>query len=481
MTIAVTRTGVPATSPAAGNAAPDGTVQYLSVGALELESGAVLPEVVLAYETWGTLNADASNAVLIEHALTGDTHVTRGAGGEPGWWEQLAGPGAPVDTDRYFVVSINILGGCYGSTGPSTPAPDGRPWGSRFPLVTLRDSTAAEARLADALGIHRWHAVLGGSLGGARALEWAVSYPERVRRCAVIAVGAYSTAEQIAFAQAQTLAIRQDPRFNGGDYYGGPEPHEGLALARRIAHITYRSAAELEGRFGRTGQDGETPLAPGPLSGRGRYQVESYLERVRRCAVIAVGAYSTAEQIAFAQAQTLAIRQDPRFNGGDYYGGPEPHDGLALARRIAHITYRSAAELEGRFGRAGQDGETPLAAGPLSGRGRYQVESYLDHQGNKLVQRFDANSYIAITEALMSHDVARGRGSLQQALAGATAEFFIAAVDSDRLYFPEQSRELAAALPGEVPVHVISAPIGHDGFLTEIGQLGGVLREAFFA
>ena len=381
MTIAVTRTGVPATSPAAGNAAPDGTVQYLSVGALELESGAVLPEVVLAYETWGTLNADASNAVLIEHALTGDTHVTRGAGGEPGWWEQLAGPGAPVDTDRYFVVSINILGGCYGSTGPSTPAPDGRPWGSRFPLVTLRDSTTAEARLADALGIHRWHAVLGGSLGGARALEWAVSYPERVGRCAVIAVGAYSTAEQIAFAQAQTLAIRQDPRFNGGDYYGGPEPHDGLALARRIAHITYRSAAELEGRFGRTGQDGETPLA----------------------------------------------------------------------------------------------------AGPLSGRGRYQVESYLDHQGNKLVQRFDANSYIAITEALMSHDVARGRGSLQQALAGATAEFFIAAVDSDRLYFPEQSRELAAALPGEVPVHVISAPIGHDGFLTEIGQLGGVLREAFFA
>ncbi|MFS0715981.1 homoserine O-acetyltransferase [Arthrobacter sp. 1P04PC] len=382
MTIAVTRTGVPATSPAAGNTAvPDGTVQYVSVGALELESGAVLPEVVLAYETWGTLNADASNAVLIEHALTGDTHVTRGAGGEPGWWEQLAGPGAPVDTDRYFVVSINILGGCYGSTGPSTPAPDGRPWGSRFPLVTLRDSTAAEARMADALGINRWHAVLGGSLGGARALEWAVSYPERVGRCAVIAVGAYSTAEQIAFAQAQTLAIRQDPRFNGGDYYGGPEPHEGLALARRIAHITYRSAAELEGRFGRTGQDGETPLAPGPLSGRGRYQ----------------------------------------------------------------------------------------------------VESYLDHQGNKLVQRFDANSYIAITEALMSHDVARGRGSLQQALAGATAEFFIAAVDSDRLYFPEQSRELAAALPGEVPVHVISAPIGHDGFLTEIGQLGGVLREAFFA
>ncbi|NUU32333.1 homoserine O-acetyltransferase [Arthrobacter sp. C9C5] len=393
MTIAVTRTGVPESKSSTANAGttmaaavpdgavPDGTVQYLPIGSLTLESGATLPEVTLAFETWGTLNADASNAVLIEHALTGDTHVTRGAGEEPGWWEQLAGPGAPVDTDKYFVVSINILGGCYGSTGPSTPAPDGRPWGSRFPLVTLRDSTAAEARLADALGISSWYAVLGGSLGGARALEWAVSYPARVQRCAVISVGAHSTAEQIAFAQAQTLAIRQDPHFNGGDYYGGPEPHAGLALARRIAHITYRSAAELDGRFGRNAQAAEAPLE----------------------------------------------------------------------------------------------------AGSLAGRGRYQVESYLDHQGNKLVRRFDANSYIAITEALMSHDVSRGRGSLAQAVSLATAEFFVAAVDSDRLYFPAQSRELADALPGEVPVHVIEAPIGHDGFLTEIGQLSEQLRGNFFA
>ena len=383
MTIAVSRTGVPENkrSTVPDGAVPDGTVQYLPIGPLALESGATLPEVTLAYETWGTLNADASNAVLIEHALTGDTHVTRGAGEEPGWWEQLAGPGAPVDTDKYFVVSINILGGCYGSTGPSTPGPDGRPWGSRFPLVTLRDSTAAEARLADALGIASWYAVLGGSLGGARALEWAVSYPDRVRRCAVIAVGASSTAEQIAFAQAQTLAIRQDPHFNGGDYYGGPEPDAGLALARRIAHITYRSAAELDGRFGRNAQAAEAPLE----------------------------------------------------------------------------------------------------AGSLAGRGRYQVESYLDHQGNKLVRRFDANSYIAITEALMSHDVTRGRGSLEQAVSRATAEFFVAAVDSDRLYFPAQSRALADALPGEVPVHVIEAPIGHDGFLTEIGQLSEQLRGNFFA
>jgi homoserine O-acetyltransferase/O-succinyltransferase len=282
-----------------------------------------------------------------------------------------------VDTTRFFVVSINIVGGCYGSTGPSSTAPDGKPWGSRFPLVTLRDSTVAEARLADQLGIGSWFAVLGGSMGGARALEWAVTFPERVQRCAVISVGAASTAEQIAFAQAQTLAIRQDANFNGGDYYGGPSPEEGLALARRIAHITYRSPMELDGRFGRA------PQAP----------------------------------------------------------------------------------------------ESPLQGEQLGARGRYQVESYLDHQGTKLVHRFDANSYIAITEALMSHDICRGRGSLVQTLSGSSARFFVAAVNSDRLYFPSQSRELARALPGEVDVHLIEAPIGHDGFLTEIGQLGNQLRE----
>ncbi len=371
MTVTVARTTVP----------EHGIVRYASIGGLKLEAGGYLPDVTLAYETWGTLNEDGSNAILIEHALTGSTHVTRGDTEEPGWWEQLAGPGAPVDTNRFFVVSINIVGGCYGSTGPSSLAPDGAPWGSRFPLVTLRDSTVAEARLADQLGIGSWFAVLGGSMGGARALEWAVMYPERVRRCAVIAVGAASTAEQIAFAQAQTLAIRQDANFNGGDYYNGPAPEEGLALARRIAHITYRSPVELDGRFGRAPQEPESPL----------------------------------------QGEQLAAR------------------------------------------------------------GRYQVESYLDHQGAKLVQRFDANSYIAITEALMSHDICRGRGSLAQTLSSVNARFFVAAVDSDRLYFPSQSRELARALPGEVDVHLIEAPIGHDGFLTEIGQLGSQLREHLLA
>ncbi|WP_077489125.1 homoserine O-acetyltransferase MetX [Sinomonas mesophila] len=359
----------------------EGVLRTVAVGALQLEAGGALPEVELAYETWGTLNADASNAVLIQHALTGDTHVARGQGDEPGWWDALVGPGKPVDTDKYFVVSANMLGGCYGSTGPASPDPQGTPWGSRFPFVTIRDSVRAEARLADRLGIRRWHAVVGGSMGGARALEWAATYPDRVAHCVVVAIGAYSTAEQIALAQAQLLAIRQDPAYRDGDYYGGPAPEAGLGLARRIAHISYRSEAELNFRFGRRGQGAENPL------------------------------------------------------------------------------------------------EAPRGA---AARGRYQVESYLDHQAAKLVRRFDANSYVALTEALMSHDVGRGRGGVARALAASKAEFFLASVNSDRLYFPAQSDELARALPGEVPVHAIDAQIGHDGFLTEIGQLGGELRRRVF-
>ncbi|SDH94409.1 homoserine O-acetyltransferase [Arthrobacter subterraneus] len=355
-------------------------VQRRAIGPVTLEAGGHLSDVVLAYETWGTLNEDASNAVLVEHALTGSSHVARGESGEDGWWDSLVGPGKTIDTDRFYVVSINMLGGCYGSTGPASLDPEGRPWGSRFPFVTIRDSVRTEALLADQLGIAAWHSVIGGSMGGARALEWAVTYPERVQRCAVIACGAASTAEQIAFAQAQVQAIRLDPQFAGGDYYGSPGPEAGLGLARRIAHITYRSEAELSHRFGRAAQGIEEP-----------------------------------------------------------------------------------------FGSAVPDG-----------RGRYQVESYLDHQADKLVRRFDANSYVILTEALMSHDVARDRGGLADALADTTARFFIAAVDSDRLYWPAQSHELASALPGNVPVHTITSPIGHDAFLTEIAQLEPALVAAFY-
>ncbi|WP_051389113.1 homoserine O-acetyltransferase MetX [Arthrobacter sp. 35W] len=383
----------PGTSPAS-----DGELRYAQIGALALEAGGTLEGVSLAFETWGTLNADASNAVLIQHALTGSTHVSRGATDEDGWWEGLVGPGRTIDTGTFFVVAVNIVGGCYGTTGPSSIAADGTPYGSRFPFTTIRDSVAAEAKLADLLGIGSWYAVIGGSMGGARALEWAATFPERVRRCAVVASCAASTAEQIAFAQAQVLAIRQDPHFAGGDYYDGAAPTAGLGLARRIAHITYRSEAEMAVRFGRSAQPGEDPVGAGRLTPSGA-------------------------------------------SAGP--GGSAGHGA-------------SAAE-------------------------RYQVESYLDHQARKLVGRFDANSYIAITEALMSHDVARGRGPLESALAAtAGVEFLVAAVTSDRLYFPEQSGALAAALPGEVPVHSIDSPIGHDGFLTETGQLGTLLRKSFF-
>lgn len=364
-----------------------GVVRSARLGDLPLEAGGVLPNITVAYESWGTLNADGSNAVLIQHALTGSTHVSRGDSGEDGWWEGLVGPGAVIDTDRYFVVAANMLGGCYGSTGPSSIAEDGRPYGSRFPFVTIRDSVLAESLLADRLGIRRWHAVLGGSMGGARALEWAATFPDRVARCAVIAACAASTAEQIAFAQAQVLAIRQDPHFAGGDYYDGVAPTAGLGLARRIAHITYRSEAELAARFGRSPQPGETP--------------------------------------------------------------------------VGHNRVRPSDEQAGLH--------------------RYQVESYLDHQGNKLVGRFDANSYIAITEALMSHDVGRNRGGVAPALAGtAGTEFLVVAVSSDRLYLPEQSEQLAAALPGTVPVRRIDSPIGHDAFLTEVDALARLLQKSFF-
>jgi homoserine O-acetyltransferase len=237
---------------------------------LSLELGANLGDVTVAYETWGSFSPDRDNAVLVMHALTGDSH----ASGSGGWWDGLIGPGAAIDTDRWFVVCPNVLGGCQGTTGPSSPTADARPWGSRFPELTVRDQVAVEAALADHLGIARWAAVVGGSMGGMRALEWAVTYPNRVSRLIAIACGAAATAEQIALCAVQAIAIRSDPAFTGGDYYRGPGvgPAVGLGLARRIGHISYRCEPELAARFGREAQPG-----PGPLSG-GQYAVEGYLD-----------------------------------------------------------------------------------------------------------------------------------------------------------------------------------------------------------
>jgi homoserine O-acetyltransferase len=232
----------------------------------------------VAYETWGTLDDDGGNAIYVCHALTGDSHVTGSAGpghATGGWWDGLIGPGRPIDTDSWFVVCANVLGGCQGTTGPSSPAPDGRPWGGRFPVVTVADMVEVERRVADALGIDSWALMLGPSLGGMRVLEWLVRHPERVRGGLVLGTTASVTADQIGTHATQLAAIEADPAYRGGDYYDAPPgggPHVGMGVARRIAHLTYRSDTELDLRFGRDPQPGEDPYLGG------RFAIESYLD-----------------------------------------------------------------------------------------------------------------------------------------------------------------------------------------------------------
>lgn len=358
----------PAAPPVSGAWDPSrgpGQRRFVTLGDQVLESGRTLTDVRLAYESWGTPDPDGGNVVLVLHALTGDSHVLGPAGPahpSAGWWEDLIGPGRAIDTGRWCVVAPNVLGGCQGSTGPASPAPDGRPWGSRFPLLTVRDQVEAERALLDALGIGRLALVIGGSMGGMRAVEWAVSHPDRVERLAVIASSARASADQIAWNAVQLAAIRGDAGFHGGDYY-------------------------------------------------------------------------------------------------DRAPGEGPHRGLGTARRVAHTTYRTAEELEARFSNRPQDGEDPL-----DGSGRHQVTSYLDHHANKLARRFDANSYLALTQAMNGHDVGRGRGGVPAALAGVRARTLVVAIDSDRLFPPALVEEIARGVP-EARFRIASSPIGHDAFL----------------
>jgi homoserine O-acetyltransferase len=258
---------------------PVGQRRFVSLGPQRLEAGGALPAVRVAYETWGRLDEDAGNAVLVLHALTGDSHVTGSAGpGHPtsGWWSGIVGPGLAIDTDRWFVLAPNMLGGCQGTTGPASQGPGGREWGPRFPYLTIRDQVTTQAALADALGIRRFAAVVGGSMGGMQALEWAVGHPDRVERVAVLAAPAVSDADEIALGSVQAEAIRMDPGFRSGEYYeagDGGGPHAGLALARRLALLSYRSPHELNERFHRSWQSELSPLG-----GRGRFAVESYLD-----------------------------------------------------------------------------------------------------------------------------------------------------------------------------------------------------------
>ena len=345
---------------------------------LKLEAGGALETATVAYETWGERAPDAANAILVLHALSLDSHAAGPAGpghGDVGWWDGTVGPGCAIDTDRFFVVCPNVLGGCQGTTGPSSDAPDGRPYGSRFPVTTIRDQVALEVALADQLGIDRWHAVIGGSMGGMRVLEWAVGQRDRVERAVIISVGAQATAEEIALCHVQMRAIRADPKWRGGDYYDA-EPGDG------------------------------------------------------------------------------------------------PHEGLAVARGIGHISYRTELELAARFGRDHQPGEEPFVGG------RYAVESYLDYQGDKLVRRFDANTYLVLSEAMNHHDVGRDRGGIAAALATVTADVTIAGMSSDWLYPVRLQQELGELIPTSSAVEIVQTISGHDGFLVETELLGRIIRRA---
>lgn len=362
---------------------PVGRRRFVQVGDVDLDLGGTIPEIRVAYETWGELAPDGSNAVLVLHALTGDSHVTGAAAPghpTPGWWDEVIGPGRDIDTDRWFVVCPNVLGGCQGTTGPSSLAPDGRPWGSRFPRITVRDQVEVERRVADHLGVDTWAAVVGGSMGGMRVLEWGVTHPDRVRGIAPLAVSATATADQIALQSIQIDAIRVDPVFRGGDYL-------------------------------------------------------------------------------------VDVRNDPEH-------APGPTAGLAIARRLAHFSYRSAEELDVRFGRRPQGKEDPLRGG------RYEVQSYLEYHGAKLARRFDAASYVTLTQSMNTHDVGRDRGGSLAALRRVDAEVVIAGVDSDRLYPLGEQHRLAHLLgvPGG-RAKVVRSPHGHDGFLIERDQVGRLLAD----
>ncbi|MCV7355627.1 homoserine O-acetyltransferase MetX [Mycolicibacterium fluoranthenivorans] len=353
----------------------EGETGLVDIGALTLENGAVLDDVTIAVQRWGELSPERDNVVMVLHALTGDSHVTGPAGPghpTPGWWDGVAGSGAPIDTDRWCAISTNVLGGCRGSTGPSSLARDGKPWGSRFPAITIRDQVNADLAALAALGITRVAAVIGGSMGGARALEWIIGHPDTVRTALVLAVGARATADQIGTQSSQVAAIKADPDWQGGDYHGtGRAPTAGLEVARRFAHLTYRGEAELDSRF----------------------------------------------------------RNDTQ---GDLQGDDDA---------------------------------------------RFAIQSYLEYQGEKLVARFDAGTYVALSDALSSHDVGRGRGGVPAALESCQVPVIVGGITSDRLYPIRLQQELADLLPGCAGLNVVDSIYGHDGFLVETDSVGALIRQ----
>ena len=243
---------------------------------LQLDGGQELVGARIAYETYGRLDADRGNAILICHATTGDQHVAspHPKTGKPGWWDRTVGPGKPIDTNRFYVICANVLGSCMGSTGPASAAPDGQPWGMRFPVITIRDMVRAHVALLEALGVSRLYAVVGGSMGGMQALSLAVNWPDMVDRVLAIAATAAMPAQNIAFQEVGRQAVMADPNWQGGAYYGtGRAPDAGLSVARMAAHVTYLSEATLSEKFGRRLQD----RAAKSFGFDADFQVESYL------------------------------------------------------------------------------------------------------------------------------------------------------------------------------------------------------------
>lgn len=330
-----------------------------------LESGEILPEVVIAYRSWGQLSSAADNAVIICHALTGSADADD-------WWGSFFGAGRSFDPAKDFIVCANVLGGCYGSTGPTSPAPDGQPWGGRFPRLTIRDQVRAQMALADALGIRHIRFVIGGSLGGLQALEWAVLDRQRVGAVVSIAAAGRHSPWCVAWSEAQRLALAADPKFRGGAYPADDPPLAGLAAARVVAMLTYRSPGSLGERFGR------------------RSGSEVFCDQAR-----------TPDELA--------------------------------------------------------------------------VKGWLHYHGQALVERFDANAYRVLLDAMDTHDLGRGRGGYAAVLRQIQQPVLVGSIASDALYVPADQQELAGQLPAAQWLAIDSGH-GHDGFLIDAPRFEPEIR-----
>ncbi len=343
-----------------------------STNPLHLQYGEEISNVAIAYQTYGDLNPAGDNAILICHALTGSAHAAGfyEANSVPGWWDPLIGPGKAIDTNKYFVVCSNVLGGCYGSTGPSSLNPKtGKPYHLSFPRYTIRDIVVVQHRLTEKLGISSWKSAIGGSMGGMQVLEWAAIYPQQVRSIITIGIGARHSAWAIGLNEVARRAITSDPMWQEGNYAPDNQPEAGLGLARAIAMLSYRSMDSLEAKFGR--------------------------ERV------------------------------------------------SDTRNLLGVSF--------------------------------QIESYLEYQGVKLVKRFDANTYLYLTRAMDDYDLSEGRGRIGEVLSAMNMPALCIGINSDVLYFESEVKQLAEYMPN-AQYFTLSSPHGHDAFLIEFPQLAVQLR-----